>query len=120
MACSSRRLVLIGAANTLDFTETWKRAFEKAKCMPKLIPFPAYRPNEINAILNALRDKCTDPSIFSERAIDYIAKKACASNMGDIRAILRTSISILTSCEGFSFFPILLIEFLSKVIKRTD
>lgn len=103
MAASSRRLILIGAANTLDLTDRWMREFERADCAPQLVQFPAYKPNEVSSVLRKLLAQCNN-DILSDRAVEFLARKACSTGMGDMRGVLHTCLAALSTFEQGKHF----------------
>ncbi len=99
MAVSSKRLVLIGAANTLDLTDRWMEDFDKAECLPELVSFPAYRPTEVSAVLKKLATQSEDPVVLTDRAIEFLARRACSTGMGDMRGVFHICQSALATFE---------------------
>lgn len=88
----SSKLVLIGIANSLDFTERLLPRLElKPECKPKIINFMPYSKEDIISIvkdrLKEVEMTTEKGVIIEERALSLCATKAASSN-GDIRKVL--------------------------------
>lgn len=90
------RLVLIGIANSLDFTDRiLPRLQTKSECKPVLLNFQPYQRSEITAILEG-RIKETGADIVDASAVMFCARKVSAMT-GDARKaldILRRAVEI--------------------------
>ncbi len=86
------KLVLIGIANSLDFTERMLPRLElKPECKPKIINFMPYSKEDMISIVKDRLESIQKPnqivSIIDDRALGLCATKIASSN-GDIRKCL--------------------------------
>lgn len=88
----SSQLILIGIANSLDFTDRILPRLElKPECKPKIVNFTPYSKEDIiNIVKDRLRsvtESNDNQPIIEDRAINLCATKVAATN-GDIRKVL--------------------------------
>nr|XP_019603103.1 PREDICTED: cell division control protein 6 homolog isoform X2 [Rhinolophus sinicus] len=97
---SNSRLVLIGIANTLDFTDRiLPRLQAREKCKPWLLNFPPYTKNQIAIILQDRLNQASKDQVLDNAAIQFCARKVSAVS-GDVRKALdvcRRAIEIVES-----------------------
>ena len=111
------RLVLIGIANSLDFTDRiLPRLQTKISCKPILLQFQPYKKDEICAILEG-RIKETNNDIVDKSAVQLCARKVSAIT-GDARKaldILRRAVEIAEGQSKMTVSPIKKDSSLTKV-----
>lgn len=88
----SSKLILIGIANSLDFTDRILPRLElKPECKPKIVNFTPYSKEDIVNIvkdrLKSVTETNANQPIIEDRAINLCATKVAATN-GDIRKVL--------------------------------
>lgn len=88
----SSKLILIGIANSLDFTERLLPRLElKPECKPKIINFTPYSKEDIIMIvkdrLKDIQEAHDNCAIIEDRALGLCATKIASAN-GDIRKVL--------------------------------
>jgi len=86
------KLILIGIANSLDFTDRILPRLElKPECKPKIVNFTPYSKEDIISIVKDRLSSVTEANgnqpIIEDRALSLCATKVAASN-GDIRKVL--------------------------------
>ncbi|XP_077997375.1 cell division control protein 6 homolog [Glandiceps talaboti] len=84
------RLVLIGIANALDFTDRiLPRLQARPKCKPQLLNFPPYTKDQIVTILQDRleKTKCDGQQVVDAAAVQFCARKVAAI-AGDMRKAL--------------------------------
>ena len=91
--------------------------FNKAKCPPELVSFPAYRPTEVSAVLKKLAIQSQDPLVLTDRAIEFLARRACSTGMGDMRGVFHICQSALAAFEKRKT---LLVSFLLEISFRGE
>lgn len=101
LAKQSQRLIVVGAANSLDLTERVMPDLKAQECQPELIAFPAYRACEASQVLHK-RLEDSNINIFDDNAIELCARKVSAHS-GDMRQVLEActaAINIATADQG--------------------
>ena len=94
------RLILIGIANSLDFTDrVLPRLQTKSWCKPTLLQFQPYSKDEICAILRGRITEADNSGVVDQSAVTFCARKVSAMT-GDARKaldILRRAVEIADS-----------------------
>ena len=86
-ALPGARCVLVGAANTMNLTQSLQRA--ESALEPVLVSFPAYSVAQLGSLLRA-RLQPLPWRVFEEMAIDLCARKVAASS-GDARCAMQAA-----------------------------
>jgi cell division control protein 6 len=82
------RLILIGIANSLDFTDRLLPRLElKPECKPKIVKFLPYSKEDIISIIKERLSSVKTCVVIDDRALTLCASKIASTN-GDIRKVL--------------------------------
>uniref|UniRef100_A0A672PGX8 Cell division control protein n=1 Tax=Sinocyclocheilus grahami TaxID=75366 RepID=A0A672PGX8_SINGR len=85
---ANSRVCLIGIANALDLTDRiLPRLQAKPHCRPKLLNFPPYSREELNAIVQDRLTQVTEEGVLDAAAVQFCARKVSAVS-GDARKAL--------------------------------
>ncbi|XP_069490675.1 cell division control protein 6 homolog [Ambystoma mexicanum] len=97
---SHSRMVLVGIANALDFTDRiLPRLQARPKCKPQLLNFPPYTKDQIATILQERLKQVSGEQVLDNAAIQFCARKVSAVS-GDARKALdvcRRAVEIVES-----------------------
>ncbi|XP_059394158.1 cell division control protein 6 homolog [Carassius carassius] len=98
----SSRVCLIGIANALDLTDRiLPRLQAKPHCRPKLLNFPPYSREELNAIVQDRLTQVSGEGVLDAAAVQFCARKVSAVS-GDARKVLdicRRAVEIVEAAD---------------------
>ncbi|CAD7697521.1 unnamed protein product [Ostreobium quekettii] len=120
LASTSPRLVLIGAANSIDLTERVIPELDARGCKPTLVLFPSYRSSDILGVLRQRLASCPCHP-FQSTALEVCARKVAARS-GDMRQALHACRASLNSAveDGGTCQPIGVKEILRALQPMED